>query len=137
MERRMYINNPKLATCNMEYGQSRISQPSPRLIIQIVIVLYVSVILRVVADTCLMTLRPKMLKKPMENATATDEPRTRGLELVWCHPQGRSKNAERAAIDAKRNGSAVRSRIEDRRRSPPHPTATSGATDYVDKISPR
>jgi len=51
MERRTYINSPKLATCNMEYGQSRTSQPSPRLIIQIVIVLHVSVILRVVADT--------------------------------------------------------------------------------------
>jgi len=90
MERRMYINNPKLATCNMEYGQSRTSQPSPRLIIQIVIVLHVSVILRVVADTCRVTLRPKKLKKPMENATATDEPRTRRLEMVWCHPRGRS-----------------------------------------------
>ena len=137
MKRRMYINSPKLATCNMEYGQSRTSQPSPRLIIQIVIVLHVSVILRVVADTCRVTLRPKKLKKSMENATATDEPRTRRLEMVWCHPRERSKNRGRAVIDGKRNKSAVRSRIENRRRSPPHPTATSGATEYVDEISPR
>ena len=46
---------------------------------QIVIVLHVAVILRAVADTCLVTRRPKELKKPMENAMATDEPRTRGL----------------------------------------------------------
>ena len=137
MERRMYINSPKLATCNMEYDQSRTSQPSPRLIIQIIIVLHVSVILRVVADMCLVTLRPKKLKKPMENETATDEPRTRRLEMVWCHPRGRSKNGESAAMDGKRNGCAVRSRIENRRRSPPHPTATSGATEHIDKISPR
>jgi len=71
MERRTYINNPKLATCNMEYGQSRTAHPSPRLIIQIVIVLHVSVILRAVADTCWVTLRPKKLKKPTENAMAT------------------------------------------------------------------
>ena len=91
-------------------------------------------ILRVVADTWRVTPRPKKLKKPMENATATDESRTRRLEMVWCHPRGRSKNGERTAIDGKRNGSAV---IEDRRRSPPHPTATSGVTEDVDKISPR
>ena len=132
----MYINSPKLATCNLEYHQSRTSRPSPRLIIQIVIVLHVSVILRVVADTCRVTPRPKKLKEPMENATATDKPRTRRLEMVWCHPRGRSKNGERAAIDGKRNGSPVRSRIENRRSSPPHPTATSGATEDVDEISP-
>jgi len=97
MERRMYINSPKLATCNIEYSQSRASQPSPRLIIQIVIVLHVTVILRVVANTRRVTLRPKKLKEPMENATATDEPRTRRLEMVWCHPQGRPKNGERTA----------------------------------------
>ena len=53
---------------------------------QIVIVPHVSV-----ADTCRVTPRPKELKKPMEiameNAVATDEPRTRGLEMVWCLPQ--------------------------------------------------
>jgi len=43
----------------MEYGQSRSPKSSPRLIIQIVIVLHVSVILRAVADTCRVTLRPK------------------------------------------------------------------------------
>ena len=77
MERRTYINSPKLATCNMEYDQWMASQSSPRLIIQIAIVLHMSVILRAVADTCRATLRPKTLNKPMENATTTDESRTR------------------------------------------------------------
>jgi len=72
MERRMYINSPKLATCNLEYHQSRTSRPSPRLIIQIVIVLHVSVILRVVADTRRVTLRPKKLKKPIGGGRAKD-----------------------------------------------------------------
>ena len=35
---------------------------------------------------------------------ATDEPRTRELEMVWCHPWGRSKNGERAVIDGKGKG---------------------------------
>jgi len=95
----------------------------------------VSVIFRAVAETRRVTLRPKKLKKPMENAMATDEPtRARGLESVWCHPRGRSKNGERAAIDGKGIGSTVKSRIEGPLKKPSHPTATTGATEYVDMI---
>ena len=84
------------------------------------------------------TSRPKQLKKPMEYAMATDEPRkARGLEMFWCHPRRRSKNSERAAIDGKGIGSAVKSRIEGPLKKPSHPTATTGATEYVDVISPR
>src|SRR5258706_6556973 len=132
--KRTYTNRPKPTTCNMEYGQTRTSQPRPRLMIQIVMVLQVSVILRAVAETWRVTLRPKKLKKPMEKAIATEEPRTRGLEMVWCHPRGRSKNGERAAIDGKMNGSGVRRRIESAPKKPSQPTATSGATEYVDMI---
>jgi len=89
----------------------------------------VSVILRAVAETRRVTLRPKKLKKPMENAMATDEPtRVYGLEIVWCHPRGRS------AIDGKGIRSAVKSRIEGPLKKPSHPTATTGATEYVDMI---
>ena len=127
--KRTYTNRPKPMTCNVEYGQTRTSQPSPRLIIQIVMVLQVSVTLRAVAETWRVTLRPKKLKKPMEKAMATEDPRTRGLEMVWCHPRGRSKNGERAAIDGKMNGSGVRRRIESAPKKPSQPTATSGATE--------
>ena len=133
-KKRTYTNSPKPVTCNMEYGQTRTSQPSPRLMIQIVMVLQVSVMLRAVAETWRVTLRPKKLKKPMENAMATDEPRTRGLDMVWCHPRGRSKKGERSAIDGKMKGSGVRRRMESVPKKPSQPTATSGATEYVDMI---
>ena len=133
-KKRTYTNSPKPVICNMEYGQTRTSQPSPRLMIQIVMVLQVSVMLRAVAETWRVTLRPKKLKKPMENAMATDEPRTRGLDMVWCHPRGRSKKGERSAIDGKMKGSGVRRRMESAPKKPSQPTATSGATEYVDMI---
>ena len=75
----------------------------------------------------------KKLKMPMENAMATDEPtRARGLEMFWCHPRGRSKNGERAVIDGKGIGGAVKSRVEGPLKKPSHLTATTGATEYVD-----
>jgi hypothetical protein len=51
------IANP--ATCNNEIGHTNLSHPSPRLTIQIPSVRQVSIVLRVVADTRLVTLKPK------------------------------------------------------------------------------
>src|SRR5258706_12642491 len=90
--KRTYTNRPKPTTCNMEYGQTRTSQPRPRLMIQIVMVLQVSVILRAVAETWRGTLRPKKLKKPMEQGIGTGGRRQRGWGMGWFHPRGRSRD---------------------------------------------
>ena len=73
---------PKPATCNNEYGQTRTSQPRPRLTIQIPRVLHVSMVLRVVADTLLVTLRPKKLKLPMLTQMARAVQMTVGLDAI-------------------------------------------------------
>lgn len=63
-------------------GQTRASQPNPRLTIQIPRVLQVSTVLRVVALTLCVTLRPKKLKDPMESMMAKQDQRTVGVEII-------------------------------------------------------
>ena len=49
------------------------------------------------AETCLVTLRPKKLKKAMLSAMTTPDHKTVGLSIIWCQPRGRSKKVEREA----------------------------------------
>jgi hypothetical protein len=49
------------------------------------------------AETCLVTLRPKKLKNAMLRATTTPDHNTVGLSIIWCQPRGRSKKVERDA----------------------------------------
>lgn len=64
-----YTSNVNPTTCNRETGKRSFSQPRKRLTIQMARVLQVSVKLLAVALTCLVTLRPKKLKKAIEHAT--------------------------------------------------------------------
>ena len=89
--------NPK--TCRIEIGHSSFSQPNPKLIIQIDNVLHVSVKLRAVALTCLVTLSPKKLKSEILTAIAMPEYKTVGVLIIWYHPRGRSKKGVRDEID--------------------------------------
>ena len=50
-----------------------------------------SIVLRVVALTRLVTLRPKKLNAPMLSMMAKHDHRTVGVEMIWCQPRGMSK----------------------------------------------
>lgn len=63
-------------------GNNSFSQPKPKLIIQILNVLQVSVRLRAVALTCLVTLSPKKLNKEMLMAMAREDQRTVGVLII-------------------------------------------------------
>lgn len=67
-----YTSIPNPATCNSDNGQTNRSHRKPRLTIQIPNVLQVSMVLRVVAETLLVTLKPKKLKLPMLIQIATE-----------------------------------------------------------------
>jgi hypothetical protein len=75
-----YTNKLNPKTWRTEIGHSNFSQPNPKLIIQIDSVLQVSVKLRAVALTYLVTLSPKKLKSEMLIAMAMPEYSTVG---VW------------------------------------------------------
>lgn len=74
-----YTNSPNPITCNREIGHTSFSQPSPKLMIQILRVRHVSVRLRAVALTCRVTLSPKKLNKLILIAMATPLQRTVGV----------------------------------------------------------
>jgi len=59
------------------------------------------------AETCLVTLRPKKLKKAMLNAITTPDHKTVGLSIIWCQPRGRSKKVEREAHVARKGMRAI------------------------------
>lgn len=69
-------------TCNSDMGKRSFSQPNARLMIQILKVLQVSVKLRAVALTCLVTLKPKKLKSEMLHAMAMPDQRTAGVSII-------------------------------------------------------
>jgi hypothetical protein len=60
-EKYTYTRRLNPVTCNNDQGHTSTSQPSPRLTIQIVIVLHVSMILRIVALIWRVILKPKKL----------------------------------------------------------------------------
>lgn len=80
--RRTYTSKAKPTIWRMDSGQTKASQPNPRLTIQIPRVLQVSTVLRVVALTQCVTLRPKKLKDPMENMMAKQDQKTVGVETI-------------------------------------------------------
>lgn len=77
-----YTSNANPTIWRNDTGQTRASQPNPRLTIQIPRVLQVSTVLRVVALTLCVTLRPKKLKDPMESMMAKQDQRTVGVETI-------------------------------------------------------
>ena len=126
-ERATYTSNENPSICNNEIGKRSISQPNPKLTIQIASVLHVSVKLRAVALTCLVTLSPKKLNNEMLIATITPDQRTAGLPTVWCQPRVKSKKGERAVTEGIES-IGMKMRIVMKPNSPSNPTATSGAT---------
>lgn len=105
-----YTRREKPRTCKNEKGTTNLSQPRPKLTIQMARVLHVSVKERAVALTWRVTLSPKKLNNEILIAMAIPDQNTVGVLMVWCHPRGRSKKGvmvETDGIDRMGNKSTI------------------------------
>jgi hypothetical protein len=131
-----YINNENPSTCTTEIGQTSISHPRTRLMIQMVRVRHISVKLRATELTCLVMLSPKKLNMLMLHMMVTPLQRTVGVLSSWSSPRWRSKNgsAEGGSEGRIRGRMGIMRTMLSAPKKPSQPTATRGVTLYRDRI---